>query len=151
MKKIKLSAEFLVEDTAELLNAIDALINTYAATTYQVAAVDVKSASIDNLTKNVWIYFNPDETDGYYVADGFMGQPVGEIDYGEIVWLRQNGVCTQVAVAYPRSDRYGVPDIDAEMLVADHGFAISANGVELHMEDFGDDTLEQYWICIAHA
>lgn len=154
MKKILISAIIRPHDATVTLHNLDACLARLGLTERIYGAeIELADAERPELTETTWVYVTSDVTEPYSRVRAPGDMEGEELAVEEVDRLQKQGLCVEFRAQYPRADRYGAPpyatnDVFAEGIVADHGFRVAEQGMEVHADDRGDDGGEEIWLKI---
>lgn len=151
MKQIHVRATFSASPT-QTVDTVGSALRALGASDVQLVTIDIQD--LPAKYEEVWVMVTGDEADPYYRAArsyDMNGSPITEY---EMQKLRSLGVCTQICIQCPNTDKYAPPELLSNhglaiLEVTEHLFAISSGGLEVSGIDSGDDSMVVEWLCIA--
>ncbi|WP_087866279.1 hypothetical protein [Comamonas thiooxydans] len=153
MQITNMSLSIQGEQQVPLAGVVEALAKFGVTVIHQVAIVNVRAVPANG--QEIWLQVTSDEQEPYYVVQGAYEQGDSPIGPELLETLQREGVCTEVAIQYPRTDRYGIPDAAnnaeaAKALATDHLFAVADVGFDTTGVCTEDDTAETVWLRLVY-
>lgn len=151
MKHTHLNLTIEGPDTVPLPALAAALAQFGVVTVNNASTIELKPVP-ENGAK-IWVKITSDEQEPYFRCLAAYEHSVDPLTHLTLEKLLRTGVCTELAIQYPRTDRYGIPECAnsleaAKAFVAEHLFSVAEVGFSIDGRCSEDDTPESVWICM---